>query len=218
MEILKIAEVGVEEAAQRAAAVLRQGGVVLYPTDTLYGLGADALSDEAVARVRDIKGRDEQKPLHALVSNLAMAERIGIIDDMARHVLSQLPEGKVSLVVRKRPGIDTGITRGMETVGFRIPHNDFCKHLLKECSAPVTATSANIAGAAPARSLPGIMVQLAEAVAKIDLILDGGEAPLREPSTVLDISNPAAPVILREGAVPAADIWDALRISDATHG
>lgn len=218
MEILKIAEVGIEVAVQRAAAVLKAGGVILYPTDTLYGLGADALSDEAVARVRAIKGRDEGKPIHALVADLAMAEQYANAGDMVRHLAHELPKGKVSFVTRKREGVNTGIAAGISTFGFRIPDHGFCQTLLGAVGGPITATSANPAGIEPERSVPQILAQLGPVIAQIDLIIDGGEAPSALPSTIVDFSDGPHPIILREGAVLADDVWEVLRGADAAHG
>lgn len=218
MEILKVAEVGVEAAALRAAAVLHAGGVVLYPTDTLYGLGADALSDEAVERIRTIKGRDDAKPLHCIVSDLDMAEQYVDIGPAIRQLAHQLPQGKISFIAPKRADVETGIARDMTTFGFRIPDHPLCRAMLEAFGGPVTATSANLAGAQPFSSPAAILAQLGAAVAQIDLIIDGGEAPLPRPSTVVDLFHPEHPVILREGAVPAGDVWEVLRGADAAHG
>lgn len=218
MEILKLAEVGVEVAVERAAAVLKAGGVILYPTDTLYGLGADALSSEAVARARAIKGRDETKPMHALVSDLAMADHYAMVDDMMRHLAHELPPGKVSFIAHKREGVDTGIAAGIGTFGFRIPDHEFCQALSHAFGGPITATSANPAGVEPVNGILQILAQFGPALAQIDLVIDGGEAPGTLPSTVVDVSDGPHPIILREGAVPASDIWEVLEQFDAVHG
>lgn len=198
------------DAAAKAAAVLRQGGVVLYPTDTLYGLGADALSDEALAHVVAIKGRDTHKPIHAIVSDLAMAERYGEMHALVRMLVRELPRGKATFIVRKRIGFETGIMRGVSTFGFRIPDSEFCASLLQAFGGPITATSANRSGEAPPSDMDSILAQLGERAASVALALDGGELPPSLPSTVIDLSA-AEPVILREGAVPAADVWNAIR-------
>ena len=218
MEILKVAEVGVEAAALRAAAVLHAGGVVLYPTDTLYGLGADALSDEAVERIRAIKGRDDAKPLHCIVSDLDMAEQYADIGPAIRQLAHQLPQGKISFIAPKHSDIESGIARDMQTLGFRIPDHQFCRAMLAAFDGPITATSANVAGAEALSTPVGILGQLGATMALIDLVIDGGEAPLPRPSTVVDLSHPEHPVILREGAVAAGDVWEVLRGADAAHG
>lgn len=198
------------EAIAHAAAVLQKGGTVLYPTDTLYGLGADAFSDEAVAKIYDIKGREERKPIHALVSGIAMAERFGELDDLARQLLSGLPAGQLTLIVPKKKGIDSGIAKGLKTFGFRIPENSFCQSLLREFGAPITATSANKSGETPPRSVEDILAQLGPSAQRIDLVIDARVLPLRQPSTVVDLSR-KEPVILREGAIGTAEVWSAVR-------
>ena len=213
MERIVLTEHNIGEAAKRAAAVLRAGGVVLYPTDTLYGLGADALSDEAVAKIFAVKGRNEGKPVHALVSDLAMAGKYGEISDSAQVLAEKLPHGQVTFVVRKKAGINTGISKEIPTFGFRIPDNAFCIEMLHAFGGPITATSANRAGEVPQCSVDAIMAQLEYhsnvlqnvGTWNIDLIVDAGELPPRLPSSVVDVSG-TAPVILREGAVSRSEI------------
>lgn len=187
------------ELAARAADVIRNGGVVLFPTDTLYCLGADALSDAAVDAVYAIKGRDDKKPMHALVRDEAMASEYGAVDDAARALLAQAPQGKLSLVVPQQSRPKTGILRGIDTFGFRIPDHPLCQEILAAFGGPITATSANAAGAAPARTLGAILAQLGPAVLLVDLAIDGGELPESEPSTVVSLAG-EAPVLLRQGA------------------
>src|SRR3989344_327744 len=107
METIRLSEVGVEAAALRAAEILRGGGVILYPTDTLYGRGADALSDDAVAKVKRIKGRDEGKPIHAIVEDLAAAEAFAVIDASAKLLAKAFWPGSLTLILKKRENVLT---------------------------------------------------------------------------------------------------------------
>jgi L-threonylcarbamoyladenylate synthase len=193
------------EAVAKATAVLRAGGVVLYPTDTLYGLGADALSDEAVAKVRELKGRDAMKPVHAIVSGIEMAAEYGEINEMAFALACAYMPGPLTLIVKKKTGIDTGIANGIETFGIRIPDNRFCLDLAKEFGKPFTTTSANIAGEPSMRSIAEIVEQLGTKSLLIDLAIDAGELPQKLPSTIVEVSDGTAKV-LREGAIPASTI------------
>jgi len=199
----------VTECVKKSAQILRTGGVILFPTDTLYGLGADALSDEAVEKIYTIKGRDERKPMHAVASDIAMIERYAEVPDMARALAKELMPGALTLILKKREGIETGIARGIATIGFRIPNNPFCLELAKEFGRPFTVTSANKSGVKPEFSTKAILQQLQEGREKINLAIEAGELPEREPSTVVDLSG-KEPVILREGAIPPADIWNLL--------
>lgn len=187
-------------AAEQAAEVLRRGGVVLFPTDTLYALGADALSDAAVDTVFAIKGRDRLKPIHALVRDETMAGEYGTLNETGSAILAKSPKGKVSLVVPKRSGFETGIMRGMTSFGFRIPDHPLCGALLDAFGSPITATSANAAGSDVRQDLGSILAQLGSAVSLIDLAIDAGELAPALPSTVIDVRTAEAQ-ILREGAV-----------------
>lgn len=201
MERILLGGTDTERVATRAAEILREGGVVLYPTDTLYGLGADALSNTAVGKVIDIKGRNERKPIHAIVSDLDMAKRYGVIPEIIETLARELPQGKITFIVRKLDRFDTGILRG-PTFGFRIPDNELCLAMIRAFDGPVTTTSANRAGARPERDVDGILGQLGN---DIDLVIDSGELAVSAPSTVLDLSG-ESPKLLREGAISAAEI------------
>lgn len=209
MEIIGISDSDIRAAAEEAAVVLRQGGVILYPTDTLYGLGADAFSDVAVDKVYAIKDRDPNKPIHAVFANIDMIEEYAHVNDAARVLIDTFLPGALTLVLPKRFGIDTGIARGIETVGVRIPDNIFCVETANAFGKPFTTTSANPAGIVPGRSISEIMAQIGTAQTYIDLAVDAGELPERRPSTVVDMST-GKPVILREGAISAADIRKAI--------
>jgi len=209
MDVIQLNPRNMNACSTRIVEVLKHGGVALFPTDTLYGLGADAFSDEAVEKVYAIKGRDEHKPVHALVSDIDMAEKYAEVGDDARLLAKTLPKGKVTLICKKRPGFDTGIGRGLDTFGFRIPDSELCIEMVRAFGKPVTATSANKAGKKPLRAVADILEQLGDGKSGIALVIDGGELPASESSTVIDLSGP--PVILREGAVPASDVWEAIR-------
>ena len=196
-------------AAIRAAEVLRAGGVVLYPTDTLYGLGVDAFSDVAVAKIYAIKGREEGKPIHAIVSDIEMVDQYAEVNDVTHNLIEKFPKGQVTIVLRKK-NLGSGIAKDVDTFGFRIPDNDFCIELVRAFGSPVTATSANKSGETPRRSVKEILDQLGDAAQRIDLVIDAGELPARKPSTVVDLSA-IEPRILREGAVSADEIINLLR-------
>lgn len=199
MEVAQL-EKGFGECVMRASGILRHGGVVLYPTDTLYGLGADAFSDEAVEKVYAIKGRDRQKPIHCVVADLAMAGEYAEINDVARKLAEAFWPGPLTLVLKKKPGLDTGIARGLDTFGVRIPQSDFCLDLARTFGKPYTTTSANVAGESTGLSVESITDQLGGSATHINLVIDAGTLPLRSPSTVVNVVS-GIPVVLREGAI-----------------
>ncbi len=206
MEIIDLTK-GLGACVLKASGVLRSGGVIIYPTDTLYGLGADALSDEAVAKVYAIKGRDEGKPIHAVFADLAMAEEYAEMNDAARRLAEKFLPGALTLVLRKKSGIDTGIARGIETIGIRIPDNEFCLDLARTFGKPYTATSANIAGMLPQLSIEKVLEQLGGNAKGVDLAIDDGMLPMRLPTTVVNVVS-GVPVILREGAISSEQILE----------
>ncbi len=207
METIRLSEVGPEVAAIKAAAVLRAGGVILYPTDTLYGLGADALSDEALLKVQKIKGRDEKKPVHAIVADIEMAGTYGVLNDAGLALARAFWPGPLTLILKKKPGTSTGIARGLDTFGVRVPKNDFCLELAQEFGKPFTTTSANKSGEESKLSVPEIVTQLGTASENIDLIIDAEELPPSLPSTIVDVHSSNS-VILREGAISSETIKD----------
>lgn len=209
METIQLQEGHIDVAIDRATAILRSGGVVLYPTDTLYGLGADAFSDAAVAKVYAIKGRDEKKPIHCVVSSIDEVESYAEVNDFARRLARKFLPGPLTLILHKKQNIDSGIAKGITTFGIRIPQNEFCLGLAK-AFGPYTTTSANLASAANLRSVPEILAQLGEQADLIDLVIDAGELPVRDPSTVVDVSTGEFKIV-REGAVTLAEIQSAAR-------
>jgi L-threonylcarbamoyladenylate synthase len=199
---------GVGEAVIRAAGVLRRGGVVVYPTDTLYGLAVDAFSDEAVAKIHEIKGREPGKPIHCVVADLAMAEEYAEINDAARKLAEKFLPGALTLVLKKKLGVNGGIAHGMDTIGIRIPDDEFCIELARAFGRPYTATSANLAGMAPERSVEKILEQFGDKATKIDLSVNAGLLPERAPSTVVTVVS-GLPSVLREGAISSQAILEA---------
>jgi L-threonylcarbamoyladenylate synthase len=209
MQIRPLSPETLPQVAQEAADVLRAGGVVLFPTDTLYCLGADALSDAGVDAVYDIKGRESQKPMHALVSDIAMASVYCEVSPKARTLVERFG-GRVSIVAPQKNHEKTGILRGLDTFGFRIPYHELSQAIIRAFGGPITATSANVAGGEPGKTLGEVLGQLGPALMSIDLAIDGGPVANSLPSTVLDMTRSDL-VVLREGAVSQAELEGILK-------
>lgn len=193
------------ESVTESARVIARGDVILYPTDTLYGLGVDALSNEAVEKIYTIKGRDKNKPIHAIVADLDMAREYGELNDIAELLAQHFLPGPLTLVVPKCAGLDTGIFCDIQTVGIRIPDNAFCTALAREVNRPITTTSANKSNETPQYSITSIVSQLGESSQHIALAIDVGELRASLPSTVVEVSGKNIK-ILREGAILASEI------------
>lgn len=195
-------------AVMKAAGVLRRGGVILYPTDTLYGLGADALSEEAIGKVYAIKGRDAGKPLHCVVADLDMAARYAIVNDLARKLAEAFLPGPLTLVMQKREDVDPALSKGRTEFAIRIPNNEFCLELARTFDGPFTTTSANASGEQSQPTPEKILEQLGSAAAHIDLVIDAGPLLGGAPSTIVNVVSGHSS-ILRAGAIPTDDIMKA---------
>jgi L-threonylcarbamoyladenylate synthase len=178
--------------------VLRAGGLVAFPTETFYGLGAHALDEAAVTRVFQAKGRPADKPLLVLVDSLAMVERVAReVPARARRLMDRYWPGPLTLVLAAHPSLPTALTAGTGTIGVRLSGHPVARALVAALGAPVTAPSANPHGATGPRTADEVLAALG---VHVDLVLDGGVTPGGPPSTVLDLTRTPG-VVLRAGAV-----------------
>jgi L-threonylcarbamoyladenylate synthase len=166
-----------------AARTLREGGLVVYPTETVYGLGADATDPEAVERVFEAKGRDRDKPLSVAVPDSEAAREYVRATPRTRRFMDEFLPGPVTVICEKRARLPDALTGGRERVGVRVPDHDLALSLLDEF-APVTATSANRSGGPNARRAADVPASIRERAT----VLDGGETPGGE-STVVDVEK-----------------------------
>jgi L-threonylcarbamoyladenylate synthase len=196
-----------EEARERAADVISAGGVVAFRTDTFYGLGADPFNPDAVRRVNELKGRDG-KPILVVISDASEAERFilnrsKIFDAIcARHW-----PGALTIVVDAKPEVPQELTAGSNTVGLRLPDDEAVRSFIRECGGALTATSANVAGAPPARTAEEVTNYFPDG---IEMIVDDGTARGEKPSTILDISC-SPPRLIREGAISRNELKETFR-------
>ena len=186
-----------------AAEILRHGGLVAFPTETVYGLGADARNVEAVRRIFEAKGRPADNPLIVHVASLEMAKRYAADwPDLAEHLATVFWPGPLTLVLRKRPEIPDLVTAGLPAVGLRMPANTIARRLIQRADLPIAAPSAN-----PYMNLsPTTAEHVAAGLGdRIDLVLDGGPCSVGIESTVLDLTG-ECPVVLRPGGISLAAI------------
>ena len=182
----------------QAAEVIARGGVIAFRTDTFYGLGADPFNAAAVARIEELKGRDENKPILLLISDVDLVERvIAERSEMFSRVANAFWPGPLTIVGVAVPSLPRQITAGTETVGVRLPADETVRMLLRDCGGILTATSANPSGGEPARSAAEVRSFFSH---RLDLIIDGGEVTATQPSTVLDVTT-SPPQLVREGAI-----------------
>lgn len=174
-----------KEAIEEAIKTLKRGGVIVYPTETSYGLGADYTNKRAIKKIFKIKKRADKK-LSVIVSSLFVIKKYAIIDEDAEKLVREFMPGPLTLVVKKRE-------KG--TIAFRISSNEIAFSIAKKFKKPIIATSANISGLGDNYEIKKIREIFED---KVDLIIDGGNLRKRKPSTIYDVENRK---ILREGPI-----------------
>ena len=180
-----------------AVAALKKGCVLICPTDTVYGLVADAQNSEAVKKLFSIKKRQKDKPIPLFVKDIAAAKKLAFITKEQEAFLKQVWPGKTTVVLKRRKTTLPRILFGRKkTIGLRIPDHPLISFLLKELNRPLTGTSANISGRPPSTSIREITKQFAGQKEQPDLVIDEGILPRSASSKVVDITG-KKPKILR---------------------
>jgi len=189
---------------ERAAALIRAGRLVAFPTETVYGLGADATSDVAVARIYEAKGRPRFNPLIAHVADVGAARRLAVFDARAEAVAARFWPGPLTLVLPRRADCPVSLLAcaGLDTVAIRVPAHPIARALLRAAAVPVAAPSANPSGAVSPTTAAHVVQGLD---GRVDMVIDGGACAVGLESTILDLSG-ADPVLLRPGGVTAEDL------------
>jgi L-threonylcarbamoyladenylate synthase len=191
----------------RAVEILRAGGLVAFPTETVYGLGADASNPQAVARIFEAKGRPAE---HPLIVHLTGAEEIEHwardIPLLAERLIDRFWPGPLTLILRRAAGVIDAVTGGQDTVGLRAPSHPVAQQLLRAFRGGIAAPSANRFGRISPTTAQHVRDELGDAAS---LILDGGACEVGIESTILDLSS-GSPVLLRPGRIGAAEIESAI--------
>ena len=186
-----------DEAYGEIVSLLRSGGVIAFPTDTAYGLGADPFNGNAIDRIFQIKGRSDTKAILLVVSSIEMAESVAEPAEVFYDLAKLFWPGPLTMILPAKKSVPLKLTAGTGTVGVRWPVADFATRLVNDLGTPLTATSANRSGLPAAVTAEEVRSQLGESV---DALIDGGELPSRGGSTVLDLTTDV-PMLLREGPV-----------------
>lgn len=184
---------------KQAADIIKQGGVIGYPTETVYGLGASIFNQNAVDRIYAIKGRTFHKPLIVIVDSYEMLQPlVQGIPEIGHTIMQKFWPGPLTLIFKASSIVNKKVLGGGSTIAIRIPDNKICLTLLKLSSIPLTSTSANVAGEPASLSAEDVERNLHS---KLELIIDGGPSRSSEPSTVLDLTT-ERPLIRRIGIIP----------------
>lgn len=200
----------IEKDLKAAVNLLKKGGVVAYPTDTAYGLGADCSNAKALEKVFKIKGRPKGKPISIIVSSLKQAQAIAAFNSKALNIWNKFMPGALTLVLPLNPVLKKDrqwkiLSGGTGTIGIRFPDAPVCRDLVRKLGSPITTTSANLAGGPNCYSPRDIEKQFLNTKAKPDMVLDGGKLRAGKISTVVDLTAKEIK-ILRQGSIPEKKI------------
>lgn len=191
----------------KTASVLKSGHVIVYPTDTLYGIGANAYDENAILKVFDLKKQSRNKPISVLVKNIKMARRIACIDSRVERILENIWPGPVTVILRKKDSIPYMLTANGETIGVRVPDLKLISDLMKNIDFPLTATSANISGRPDLIEPEDIIKTFQTKDAEPALFIDSGKIHNPEPSTIVDLTT-NSPKIVRIGIADKTKMLD----------
>ncbi len=191
------------QSIQKASTIIKQGGVIAFPTRCLYGLGADAFNPEAVDRIFKIKQRPTEKPILILIDDPIRLERLVTrVSGTALTIMDRFWPGKVTLVFEARAEVPPYLTADSGKIGVRLPGHPVASSLVRELQGPITGTSANVSGRPGCHQIGDLPPEVTE---KLDLILDAGPLKGGRGSTVVDVTG-QVPQVLREGEVSLQDI------------
>jgi L-threonylcarbamoyladenylate synthase len=198
----KIVDAAGQGIIEKAARIIQSGGLVAFPTETVYGLGAHAENPQAVARIFEVKARPRMDPVIVHVADTGMARRYGTFPESADILMNKFWPGPLTLIVNKSPLVPEIVTAGLETVAIRIPNHPAALALIRAAACGIAAPSANPFGYVSPTEAQHVAEQLGDA---IDLILDGGPCAIGLESTILSLTGPT-PCVLRAGGTPVEEL------------
>jgi tRNA threonylcarbamoyl adenosine modification protein (Sua5/YciO/YrdC/YwlC family) len=182
------------EKIQQVVTILQNGGIIVYPTDTIYGLGCDIFNKDAIKKIYQLKKREAKKPMSIICADFKDIAEYAIIPNAAFHLMKKTLPGAFTYILKAKNKLPATFIAKNKTVGVRIPDNKICLEIVRQLGSPIISTSLNISGE-EVMTTPGQLSK--EMINKINLIIDNG--PLsQEPSTVIDLTG-ENPIILRQG-------------------
>lgn len=183
---------------EKAGEIIRNGGTVIFPTETVYGLGANALDTEAVKKIFIAKGRPSDNPLIVHIDEFSKIDRyVENVTENAKKLADAYWPGPMTLILKKKDGISESVSAGLDTVGIRIPESEEARAFLCECDVPVAAPSANLSGSPSPTTYSHVVDDM---LGRVDAIINGKNCDVGVESTVIDVTGDI-PIILRPGAI-----------------
>lgn len=196
-----------KEAIDKAVNLLKQGDVVVFPTDTIYGIGASIANELGVKKIFEVKSRSPLKPIMIYVTSFEQLQQVTQeIPESNLESLRKIWPGAMSGIFPKTEIVPSFVTSGKNTVAVRIPNHQLCLELVRRVGHPIAVTSANISGMETQKTAPEVAAQLGD---RVPLVLDGGPNPEQQASTLVDFTGPT-PRLLREGAFPLSKLRQAI--------
>jgi len=202
MITIALVDTSLDEALRQAVSTLLEGGIIAYPTETIYGLGVKYDNEKALRRLYEIKDRPREKTIPIIIGSVEqLSLLVNSFNDKAECLMQKFWPGPLTLIFDARSGLNSYITCS-DKIAIRIPGESFALDLARAAGFPITATSANISGLPAARNVAMIRKYFND---RIDLIINGGTSQNTQPSTIVDVTR-GTPLILREGAISSSRI------------
>lgn len=189
------------EELENVIKVIVDGGVVIFPTDTVYGVAANSLDETAIKKLFDLKERNDNKPICVLTSSVDKIKKIAYVRDEEQKIIDKYMPGALTIILDKKEIVSDVLTSGLKTVGVRIPNNEIALRILDKLEYPLATTSANISGMEAAVKKEDL---IKEFEGKVDIIIDGGISDLKVSSTIVKVDNDEIKV-LRQGTIKITD-------------
>ena len=198
------------EKIEKCSEIISSGGIVAFPTETVYGLGASAFDEKACEKIYTAKGRPPKKPLSCLVSSLEQASLIADVSGTATQLLKEFSPGPLTIILPKKSNVPYIVTAGGDTVAVRIPDNRYALALIDKCGVPLATPSANISGMPSPKCADDVLSQLD---GRIDALIDGGRCEIGTESTIVLLKDGKGK-ILRQGALPKEKIEKYIELAE----
>ena len=195
---------------KEVANIIKDGGIVIFPTETVYGIGVNGLNETAIKKLYEVKQRQINKPISLLVNSIEMIEKVAKdITEIEYDLIKKFLPGPLTIVLKKKDIVPDIVTAGFDTVGIRMPENEIAQKLVEYAGVPIATPSANISGKPSGTNLKEIMKDFNN---KVDYFIDGGVSKIGVASTIVQVIN-GNPYILRKGKISEEQIMEQILIS-----
>lgn len=181
--------------------VINNGGIVIFPTDTVYGIASNITNENAIKKLFELKGRNDNKPICVLTSSVEKIHKVANIKPQELKIINDYMPGALTIILEKKDNISNILTSNLNTIGVRIPNNEISLKILEKQEYPLATTSANLSGNLPATRIEDL---IEEFNGKVDIIIDGGTTDLKISSTIVRLEDEEIK-ILREGSIKIID-------------